>query len=78
MHPHVHPHACIAVCALQARIRGCSAAFGRTWQQSKEELRDVTRQAFQGYWGRVRAAGGAGKLRMIEAHRVRGRSGRGG
>eukprot|EP00198_Chlamydomonas_reinhardtii_P010260 XP_001699597.1 predicted protein [Chlamydomonas reinhardtii] len=55
-----------------ARIRGCSAAFGRTWQQSKEELRDVTRQAFQGYWGRVRAAGGAGKLRMIEAHRMRG------
>ncbi|KAG2431911.1 hypothetical protein HXX76_009402 [Chlamydomonas incerta] len=55
-----------------ARIRGCSAAFGRTWQQAKQELREVTQQAFRGYWGRVRAAGGAGKLRMIEAHRMRG------
>ncbi|KAG2454348.1 hypothetical protein HYH02_001373 [Chlamydomonas schloesseri] len=58
--------------ATAARIRGCSAAFGRTWQQAKAELREVTQQAFRGYWGRVRAAGGAGKLRMIEAHRMRG------
>ncbi|PNH05904.1 hypothetical protein TSOC_007796 [Tetrabaena socialis] len=56
----------------QAHIRGCSGAFGLTWQETKASLREVIKEAIHGYWQRVRATTNAGgRIQMIEAHRVR-------
>ncbi|KAG2487722.1 hypothetical protein HYH03_013721 [Edaphochlamys debaryana] len=56
------------------RVRGCSAAFGLTWEETQAQLRAAMGEAFEGYWTRIRAAKGrqGARVRLIEAHRMRG------
>ncbi|KAG2487709.1 hypothetical protein HYH03_013708 [Edaphochlamys debaryana] len=57
-----------------ARVRGCSAAFGLTWEETQASLRTTIAEACEGYWTRIRAAAGkqGERVRLIEAHRMRG------